>query len=59
MVELFLLFLKILIILLVAEGVVFGFALLIMLKCISISHKEDEERVHYEGNRLSEENQEH
>lgn len=50
MFELFILFLKILVILLVAEGVAFGVALLVILKCFSISHKEDEERMHHEGN---------
>lgn len=48
MIELILLFLKILIILLAVEGVAFGAALLILLKCTSDS-KEDGERVQDEG----------
>ncbi len=42
--ELIFLFFKILIVLLAIEGLVYGVVLVIMMKCISISHKVDEER---------------
>ena len=53
--ELMIFIFKLLIGFLVLEGVVFGILLLILAKGISISHKEDEERVCHESDRLSEE----
>lgn len=53
MFELLILFLKILLIVVILEGIVYGAVVIAVL--IYVSNKKDEERMLYEGDRLSEE----
>ena len=53
--DLMLLFFKILIIFLAAEGVVYGIALVVITKCISISHRFSEEWTEKGKGRLDDE----